>query len=329
MPWRKLTAALALGLLLLSSLLGSAAGMSGRYLDVGIEAFHSLGLFGMGWYEPFDVRFLAMNIGTLSADDAKSLAGATSACDAASSGQAECAALEKLDYVFTRRYTAEPVLGAAYRVVLTNKTDASLGVVLAIDGLNTNGGLAASGTADDRKWILAARQTVRISGWQVSADEALAFRFETPSHSQAVDASQRGTIRVDAYLPSTTAPDASRGTGAGSVIEQPTVLVPFSSLTRSPVDVVDVNYARTSVSLGVLCGETGGIGVRITQVVAGTIAELRGLKAGDILTHINAVPVNTCKELSTYLATRKPGDRVVVKIHREERDLLLTLEIEE
>jgi S1-C subfamily serine protease len=131
------------------------------------------------------------------------------------------------------------------------------------------------------------------------------------------------------YLPDILPADASRGTGAGSMIEQPTVLVPFSSLTTAPVDVVTVNYARTAVSLGILCGETGGVGVRITQVVAGTVAELRGLQSGDVITHVNALAINTCRELTSYLATRKPGDRVVLKIHRPERDFLLTLEIEE
>ncbi len=328
MPRRKLLASLALGLVLFSSLLAGAAGMSTRFLDVGVEVFHSLGLLGMGWYEPLDVRFLTMDIGNLAKDDAASVAHASANCSGGSSVPAECAALAKVDYIFTRTYTTEPVLGATYRVVLTNKTDASLGVVLAIDGLNTNGGLAATGTADDRKWILAPRQTVRISGWQVSTDQALAFRFETPSHSEATDPTQRGIIRVDAYLP-VPGEGQSRGTGAGNVIGQPTVLVPFSSVSKRPLDTVEVNYARTSVSLGILCGETGGVGVRVTQVVAGTIAELRGLQVGDVITHINAVAVNTCAEFSAYLATKKPGDHVVLKVHRVDRDFLLTLEIEE
>jgi hypothetical protein len=328
MPRRKLTVTLVLTLLLVSSLLGSAAGISTRYVDIGIEVFHPLGLLGIGWYEGLDVRFLAMEIGNLTKDDAASVAKATATCGQISPAAAECAALAKLDYVFTREYTAAPVVGAAYRVALTNKTDAPLGVVLAIDGLNTNGGLDATGTVDDRKWILPARQTVRIAGWQVSTDEALAFRFETPSHSQADDAAERGVIRVDVYLPLPGA-DGSRGTGAGSVIDQPTVLVPFESLTPAPLDTVEINYARTSVSLGILCGETGGVGVRITRVVEGTIAELRGLQAGDVITHINTVAVDTCAELSAYLATKQPGDRVVLKVHRADRDFLLTLEIEE
>ena len=100
-------------------------------------------------------------------------------------------------------------------------------------------------------------------------------------------------------------------------------------MTKLPLDVVEINYARTSVSLGILCGETGGVGVRITQVVTGTIAVLRGLQAGDVITHVNAIAVNTCVELSAVLATKKPGDRVVLKVHRADRDFLLTLEIEE
>ena len=325
MPRRTFIVALALGLCLVSAFTG-AAEMSSRYLNVEIEVFHSVGFLGLGWYEPLDVRFVSMDIKNLTSEDSSQVAQASTACGVAASK--ECGALAKLDYVFTRHYAATPVLGAAYRVVLTNTTGAALGVVLAIDGLNTNGGLAASGTADDRKWILAPHQTARISGWQVSTDEALAFRFETPSHSQAEDASQRGVIRVDVYLPAP-GEDASRGTGAGNVIDQPTVLAPFASLTRNPVDTFEANYARTSVSLGILCGETGGVGVRITRVVEGTIAELRGLQAGDVITHVNAVAVNTCSEFSAVLATKKPGDRVVLKVHRAERDFLLTLEMEE
>ncbi len=328
MPRRWLVATLACGLVVLASLLGVAAEMSSRFLDVGIEVFRPLGLLGLGWFEPLDVRFLAMDIGNLTKGDAASVVKVVAACGKSAPAPVECAALGSVDYTFTRRFAAEPVLGATYRVVLTNRTNAALGVALVIDGLNTNGGTAAAGTSADRKWILAPRQTVRISGWQVSTDEALAFRFETPSHSQATDASERGIIRVGVYLP---LPEAvgSRGTGAGSVIGQPTVLVPFESATEEPVDVLEVNYARSSVPLGILCGETGGAGVRITQVVAGTIAELRGLKAGDVVTHVNAVAVNTCGELSATLAGKKPGDRVVLKVHREDRDFLLTLEIEE
>ncbi len=326
MPRRKLIAALVLGLFVLSSLFASAAGMGSRYLDVGVEVFHPWGFLGMGWYEPLDARFVAMDIGALSAEDAANVARLSARCSGTDAP--ECEALEELDYVFARTYAAEPVLGAAYRIVLTNKTAAALGVVVVIDGLNTNGGLAASGTAEDRKWILASGQTVRISGWQVSTDQALQFRFETPSRSQAEDAAERGTIRVDVYLPQPGV-EGARGTGSGSVIDQPTVLVPFASATALPTDVFAINYARTSVSLGILCGETGGVGVRVTRVVEGTIAELRGLRAGDVITHINAVPVNTCAELSAYVATKQPGDRVVVKVHREGRDFLLTLEIEE
>lgn len=328
MPRRWLVAALTSGCVLAASLLGSAAGMSSRFLDVGVEVFRPLGLLGMGWFEPLDVRFLSMDIGNVTADDAAAVSEATAVCAAAVATPAECGSLAKVDYIFSRHYAASPILGATYRVVLTNRTDAALGVTLAIDGLNTNGGASATGTSDDRKWILGPRQTVRISGWQVSADEALAFRFETPSRSQAGDAADRGVIRASVYLPLPEG-SGSRGTGAGNVIGQPTVLVPFESVTRLPVDVIEVNYARSSVSLGILCGETGGVGVRITQIVAGTIAELRGLKAGDVITHINAVAVNTCSELSAYLAGKKSGDRVVLKVHREERDFLLTLEIEE
>ncbi len=328
MPRRLCSLALALGLLFTLSLLAGAAAMTSRTLDVQIEVFRPLGILGIGRYVPLDARFLTVEIGSLGADDAAALRQATATCGETATASPECAALATLEQTFLRRYAADPILGSTYRVALTNKTDAPLGVVLSIDGLNTNGGQTATGTAEDRKWVLAPRQTTRIVGWQVSTDQALAFRFETPSRSQGDDPAARGTLRVDVYLPDPSV-DGTRGTGAGSVVDQPTVLVPFSSLTSAPVDVFSLSTTRTAVPLGILCGETGGVGVRVTRVLAGTIAELRGLQAGDVITHLNALPVNTCGDLSAALAGKRPGDRVVLKVHREGRDFLVMLEVED
>jgi len=48
-----------------------------------------------------------------------------------------------------------------------------------------------------------------------------------------------------------------------------------------------------------------------------------------VITYINAVPIRSCQELESYLATKAPGDRVVLKVHREDRAFLLTLELQE
>ena len=286
----------------------SACGLSTRLLDVEIEVFRSWGVLGWGHWEPLRVSFVSMEIEGLAPED-----------------RVRVAAVEDLQYVFRRAYSIEPVLGSAYRVALTNRTEHLLGVVLAIDGLNTNGGAKLVKTEGDKKWVLLADQTVRIAGWQVTDEKALAFLFGTPSQAHSPLDERRGEIRIDVYLPD----EGIRGTAATSVIDQPTIQIPFRSVTSGPVETVTLSYARESVSLGILCEETSGAGIRISRVVAGTVAELKGLRSGDIVTYVNAVPVNSCGDLRAFLATRGPGDRVVLKVHREDRAFLLTLELEE
>ena len=312
-----------------ASLAAVAAPVSSRYVDVEVEVFRSWGLFGLGTWEALDARFLSMDIARLEAGDQTQLQEIVAGCEGGTwTGFGSCSALSAVHYVFARHYEVEPVLGALYRVTLTNRTTGLLGIVLAIDGLNTNGSAEVTGTAKDKKWILLPRQTVRITGWQVSSDEALQFRFATPSQAHSALDALRGSIRVYVYLPDPRG-DAAKGTGAGAVVDQPTVVVPFTSATSLPVDEVAFRYARTSVSLGILCEETDGTGIRISSVVAGTIAELRGLRVGDVVTYANGVPINTCADLASYLATRRPGDRVVLKVHRADTALLITLELEE
>ncbi|MEW5826498.1 MAG: PDZ domain-containing protein [Candidatus Bipolaricaulota bacterium] len=306
----------------------ASAAVDTRYVRVDVEVFRPLGFLGIGWFEPLDVRFLSMDIERLADADVAAVGQAAAACGDGLGDASTCERIADVAYIFTRRYAMEPVVGAMYRVVLTNLTEMTLGVVLAIDGLNTNGSEPVAGTSADRKWILDPNQSVRVAGWQVSSDEALRFRFETPSAAHAPLPETRGQIEVHVYLPDPRG-DVSRGTGAGRVIDQPTVPVAFASLTSSPVDLVRISYARTSVSLGVLCEDNAGTGVRIREIVAGTIAELRGLQAGDVVTYVNAVPVNSCEEFAAAVASRQPGERVVLKVHRAERSFLLTLELEE
>jgi hypothetical protein len=312
-----------------TSLGGVAAPVSSRYVDVDVEVFRSWGLFGLGTWESLDARFLSMDIARLEASDQAQVQAIVGGCQSGAwSELGSCSTLATVQYMFERHYAVEPVLGALYRVTLTNRTSGLLGVVLAIDGLNTNGSAEVTGTVKDKKWILLPKQAVRITGWQVSRDEALQFRFATPSQAHSSLDALRGSIRVYVYLPDPRG-DATKGTGAGAVIDQPTILIPFTSATSLPVDAVALTYARTSVSLGILCEETGGTGIRISSVAAGTVAELRGLRVGDVITYANGVPLNTCADLAAYLATRRAGDRVVLKVHRADAVLLITLELEE
>jgi len=301
----------------------------GRYVDVRVEAFQPWGFLGIGTWSALEPRRIALRIDPLSSDDADRLDAVAAACARGEGDPASCLAVARVEYTLHRSYGITPNLDDAYRVVLTNRTEVHLGVVLEIDGINTNGSAEVVGTSADKKWILRPGQTVRISGWQVSADEALAFRFATPSQSHSPLDELRGAIRVHVYLPDPRSEEGVRGTGAAELIDQPTVKLPFVSATDSPVEQIAFSYARGEVGLGFLCEETTGTGIRISHIVAGTIAELKGLREGDIVTYINAVRIDSCADFQSFLAAKAPGDRIVLKVHRAGRAFLLTVELEE
>lgn len=310
---------------------GTVAGHAahGTYAEVAVEAFQSWGFLGLGTWTEIEPNLVAVRIDGLPAADAAHVEEIQSACGGGAVPAAACAPFDELTYRVSRSLGITPDLETTYRVILTNRTEDLLGVVLEIDGLNTNGSEPVIGTAEDRKWILRAGQTAMISGWQVSEDKALAFRFETPSQTHSPIEELRGMIRVHIYLPDPTVTDIPKGTGAAEVIDQPTVKIPFLSATEFPVESFAFSYARGEVGLGFLCEETDGAGVQISNVVSGTIAELKGLRVGDVITYINATPINGCGELAGFLASKVPGDRVVLKVHREQRAFLLTLELTE
>jgi hypothetical protein len=320
------------GVLILLTLLGGAVTLrafGGTYVDVSVEAFQSWGFLGLGSWIEMEPDLVAVRINRLPEEDTAQVADLQALCASGSGEDSACRLLSSLEYGIVRSFGITPNLDATYRVFLRNLTESVLGVVLEIDGLNTNGSAPIVGTKEDKKWILLPDQSVRISGWQVTADEALAFRFATPSQAHSPYAELRGMIRVHVYLPDPRVTDESKGTEAAEVIDQPTVVIPFESATEFSVEQVSFSYARGEVGLGFLCEETDGAGVRISDVVTGTIAELKGLRAGDVVTYINAVPIRTCADLSAFLATKLPGDHVVLKVHRERRAFLLTLELEE
>jgi hypothetical protein len=310
---------------------GSAA--TGQFVAVEIDVFTSWGILNWGAWDVMDARLLSVRMSPLPSDDAAAVAEALAACDADASldsaDRGACQSLERIGYVRLTDYRLTAMLGRPYRIRIRNLTAGYVGVVLAVDGLNTNGNAPIVGDASDRKWILRPLQEVAISGWQVSATEALRFEFGTPSESHSSLDSLRGVIRLDVYPADPFADEGRKGTQAGQMIDQPTVVIPFASVTTSPVETLNFDYSRDRVILGIQCAETDGAGIAVAAVVDGTAAQRAGLRAGDIITYANAVPINTCSDLQSLLATKRPGDRLVLKVHRPERVFLLTLELEE
>jgi aminopeptidase N len=72
-----------------------------------------------------------------------------------------------------------------------------------------------------------------------------------------------------------------------------------------------------------------GRGYRIAGVIKNSPADQAGLKEGDVIIEISSRPINSLKELSEYLKTLKPGQRVNVKIQRNGEEIVFDLEVRE
>jgi len=306
---------------------------TGQYVAVEIEAFESWGILHWGTWSLMEEELLTTRVLQLSDDDDEAVDLLIEACAAAwdvdASERGACNALDRFFYVREAKYDLVPLLGRPYRIQLRNLTAGYIGIVLAVDGLNTNGNAPIVGDASDRKWILRPFQTVAISGWQVTSEAALQFEFATPSQSHSTLEPLRGSIQLAVYLANPFGDGNRKGTDAGEMIDQPTVVIPFVSATTNPVETLTFDYSRDGVLLGIQCKETEGAGIRIAAVVQGTAAEQAGLRAGDIITYANAVPINSCADMEELLSTKSPGDRLVLKVHRPDRVFLIAVELEE
>ena len=323
----------ALGIALCAVLLIGAAvsAVPGRYVEVEVEVFESWGFLTWGAWKSLPIELSTTKIEQLPEGDIEGLALLTDGCgtDITPDQQAACGLLGELEHTLLRTYRLAPLLGLRYRVALTNVTESFLGVVLGVDGLNSNGNQEIVGDASDRKWILLPGQTVHISGWQISEDEALAFVFTTPSLSHVALPEERGRIDTYVYLMDPFGAVHEKGTGAGEIIDQPTVRIPFESATSGPIERLSIDYGRDRIALGIHCEETDGPGIRILNVVEGTAAARKGLKAGDVITYADARPIESCADLQEVLSTKVPGDRIILKVHRPDRVFLLAIELEE
>jgi hypothetical protein len=85
-------------------------------------------------------------------------------------------------YPHDGRWYIEARKGREYAIRLRNPYAVRVAVALSVDGLNTID--ARQTTASDaRKWVLGPYETVTISGWQTSLNEARRFEFTTEERS--------------------------------------------------------------------------------------------------------------------------------------------------
>jgi hypothetical protein len=85
-------------------------------------------------------------------------------------------------YAHDGRWYVEARKGREYAIRLRNPYAVRVAVALSVDGLNTIDARETT-AADARKWVLGAYETVTISGWQTSQEEARRFEFTTEARS--------------------------------------------------------------------------------------------------------------------------------------------------
>jgi putative serine protease PepD len=69
--------------------------------------------------------------------------------------------------------------------------------------------------------------------------------------------------------------------------------------------------------LGVTVGDsTSGAGASIESVKSGTPADSAGMKAGDVVTKIDGVPVDNADDLTAKISAHQPGDKVTLTVTR-------------
>lgn len=85
-------------------------------------------------------------------------------------------------YSHQGRWYVEALKGREYAIRLRNPYGVRVAVALSVDGLNTIDARQTTARGA-RKWVLDPHETVIISGWQTSQNEARRFEFTTEEHS--------------------------------------------------------------------------------------------------------------------------------------------------
>src|SRR5256885_15313574 len=85
----------------------------------------------------------------------------------------------------------------------------------------------------------------------------------------------------------------------------------------------------TRVTLGVVPDYSSfgqGGGVRISGASPGSPAALAGLREGDVIVKVGQKTIDTLYDLSDVLAKAKPGQKVIVRVLRDEGKTTVDLE---
>ena len=102
----------------------------------------------------------------------------------------------------TLKVYAEATKGEEYGIVVHNRLDRRVGVVLAVDGRNIISGKQSWLKNNERMYILEPNQTSEFKGWRTSSDLVNRFYFTTTADSYTAafdDVSAMGVIAMAVY----------------------------------------------------------------------------------------------------------------------------------
>lgn len=152
----------------------------------------------------------------------------------------------------------EALDGKEYAIRLRNPLGVRVAVALSVDGLNTID--ARRGTAAGaRKWVLGPYETVTISGWQTSGDQARRFYFTTEERSYATRLGRGDDLgiisavfyreRLPLPVPVTAAPapPTPAPRRAGDRVEQQDAASAPAAAGRAQAQKAENDYAATGI----------------------------------------------------------------------------------
>ena len=168
-----------------------------------------------------------------------------------------------------RKAYAEAVKGDSYTIVVRNRLNRRIGVVVAVDGRNIISGKKSRLRNNERMYILGPYETGEYNGWRTGADRINRFYFTSAADSYAAsfgDKSAMGVIAVAVYpevqryepwpndssadvykgssasaAPSARSKAESAGTGYGREEYSPSRVVEFEP-EASPVEKIFLKY---------------------------------------------------------------------------------------
>jgi len=97
--------------------------------------------------------------------------------------------------------------------------------------------------------------------------------------------------------------------------------------TRPQLTVDSSGNSFLGVRSPTLIGDLPGFTCRISEVVAGSAADLAGVQPGDLIRKLDGIEINTFNDLKLVVSQKQPGEKIGIEIDRNGQIINLTAEL--